>query len=49
MDYMEVPRSHTLPKKVLIPSPDMRAEALEDEDLTQMQRAQLVEQQKYFQ
>lgn len=49
MEYMEVPRSHTLPKRVLIPSPDMRPEALEDENLSQMQKAQLIEQQKYFQ
>jgi hypothetical protein len=48
MEYMEVPRSHTLPKRVLIPSPDMRPEALEDENLSQMQKAQLIEQQKYF-
>jgi hypothetical protein len=44
MEYIEVPRAHTLPKKMVVPSPDMRPEALEDEELTQMQRGQLMEQ-----
>jgi hypothetical protein len=34
MEYIEVPRAHTVPKKMVIPSPDMRPEALEDEDLS---------------
>lgn len=33
-EYIEVPTAHSLPKRVLIPSPDMRPEALEDENLT---------------
>lgn len=44
MEYIEVPRPHSLPKKYVIPSPDMRPAALEDEDLTEMQRQQLEQQ-----
>jgi len=36
MEYIEVPRAHTLPKRMVIPSPDMRPEALEDENLTEL-------------
>lgn len=38
MEYIEVPRAHSLPKKHYIPSPDMNPAALEDENLTEMQR-----------
>lgn len=38
MEYIEVPRAHSLPRKVLIPSPDMRPEALHDENLSSLQR-----------
>jgi hypothetical protein len=44
MEYIEVPRAHSLPKRMVIPSPDMRPEALEDENLTEMQRQQLMAQ-----
>lgn len=37
-EYIEVPRPHSLPKKTLLPSPDMHPSALEDEDLTELQR-----------
>jgi hypothetical protein len=35
-EYIEVPRAHSMPKKAVVPSPDMRPEALEDENLSQM-------------
>ena len=34
-EYIEVPRAHTLPKNVYHPSPDLRPEALADENLTE--------------
>lgn len=34
--YIEVPRAHTLPKHVFHPSPDLRPEALADENLTEL-------------
>lgn len=37
-EYIEVPRAHSLPKKKIIPSPDMRPEALEDENLSDQER-----------
>ena len=37
-EYIEVPRAHSLPKRAVIPSPDMRQEALNDENLTDNQR-----------
>lgn len=48
-EYIEVPRAHTLPKRTVIPSPDMRPEALNDESLSDVQRQQLLQQQIYFQ
>jgi hypothetical protein len=36
--YIEVPRAHSLPKRKVIPSPDMRPEALDDEKLTESER-----------
>ncbi len=41
-EYIEVPRPHTLPKKHIVPSPDMRPEALADENLTDLQRQLLL-------
>lgn len=48
-EYIEVPRAHSLPKRVFHPSPDLRPEALADENLTDMQRTQLIEAQMYYQ
>jgi hypothetical protein len=48
MQYIEVPRAHSLPSKRYIPSPDMRPEALMDERLDQDQRELLMQQQNYF-
>jgi hypothetical protein len=48
MEYIEVPRAHSLPKRKYIPSPDMRPEALMDEHLDDQQRQLLMQQQKYF-
>jgi len=33
-EYIEVPRAHSLPKRAGIPSPDMRPDALSDENLS---------------
>ena len=49
MEYIEVPRAHSLPRKRYVPSPDMRPEALMDERLEESQRELLMQQQKYFQ
>lgn len=35
-EYIEVPRAHSLPKKVYHPSPDLRPDALNDEDLSEV-------------
>lgn len=43
MEYIEVPIAHSLPKQRYIPSPDMNPAALEDENLTEMQRQQLLQ------
>lgn len=48
-EYIEVPRAHSLPKKVFHPSPDLRPEALADENLTDIQRNQLLEAQMFYQ
>lgn len=48
-EYIEVPRAHSLPKRVFHPSPDLRPEALANENLTDMQRTQLIEAQMYYQ
>ena len=40
-EYIEVPRPYSLPKKVLVPSPDLRPEALTDENLSDIQRQEL--------
>jgi len=42
-EYIEVPRAHSMPKRVYVPSPDMRPEALADEDLSDLQRQQLMQ------
>jgi len=42
-EYIEVPRAHSLPKKHVIPSPDLRPEALADENLSENQRQQLLQ------
>ena len=42
-EYIEVPRAHSLPKKHVIPSPDLRPEALADENLSEQQRQQLLQ------
>jgi len=34
-EYIEVPRAHSLPKRAVIPSPDMRPDALNDENITE--------------
>jgi hypothetical protein len=48
MQYIEVPRPHSDPRKILIPSPDMRPEALLNENLTDAERQQLHQYQLYF-
>lgn len=48
-EYIEVPRAHTLPKHVFHPSPDLRPEALADENLTELQKTQLIEAQLFYQ
>ena len=48
-EYIEVPTAHSLPKKCYIPSPDMRPEALHDENLTPQQREHLLQQQMLYQ
>lgn len=40
-EYIEVPRPFSLPRRVLVPSPDMRPEALNDENLSEAQRQEL--------
>lgn len=40
-EYIEVPIAHSLPKMTLIPSPDMRPEALLQEGITEMERDHL--------
>ena len=35
-EYIEIPRPFSMPRKVLVPSPDMRPEALKDENLTDL-------------
>jgi len=35
-EYIEVPKGHSEPKKTYIPSPDMRPEAIQDDNLTEM-------------
>lgn len=42
-EYIEVPRAHSLPKRAVIPSPDMRPEALNDEGLNENQRNTLLQ------
>ena len=42
-EYIEIPRPFSMPRRVLVPSPDMRPEALKDEDLTDLQRRELFE------
>ena len=44
MEYIEVPRAHSLPKRRYVPSPDMRPEALMDEHLDEQQRQLLMQQ-----
>ena len=34
-EYIEVPTPHSLPKQKLVPSPDLRPEALHNEDLSE--------------
>jgi len=48
MDYIEVPRAHSVPRRQQIPSPDMRPEALQDENLSDKQREQLLQMQIYY-
>lgn len=38
MDHIELPQPHSVPKMHYIPSPDMRPEALQDDNLTELQR-----------
>ena len=47
-EYLKVSRAHSLPKRVFHPSPDLRPEALADENLTEMQRTQLAQAQMYY-
>ena len=47
-EYIEVPTPHSLPRRKLIPSPDLRPEALQDENLTEQERQILLQQQIYF-
>lgn len=49
MQYIDVPKPHSTPKRVFIPSPDMRPEALLNEHLSDLERQQLQQQQLYFQ
>ena len=48
MQYIEVPRPHSDPRKVQVPSPDMRPEALLDQNLSEEDRRRLQLQQQYF-
>lgn len=48
-EHIELPRPHSTPKTTYIPSPDMRPEALQDENLTEIERQNLLQQQIYFQ
>jgi hypothetical protein len=43
-----VPPAHSLPRKYLIPSPDVRPEALYDQNLSEQEREYLVKQQMLF-
>ena len=42
-EYIEIPRPFSMPRKVFVPSPDMRPEALKDEGLSDLQRRELFE------
>jgi hypothetical protein len=44
MEYIEVPRAHSLPRRRYVPSPDMRPEALMDDRLDDQQRQMLLQQ-----
>lgn len=46
--HIELPKPHSTPKQNYIPSPDMRPEAIHDENLTEIERQNLMQQQLYF-